>query len=243
MTIPIGRISTIYRYPVKSMAGQPDDATRLGWHGLDGDRRFAFRRLDDGGGFPWLIASRLPELILYRPFGRDTSSEEPLPTHVRTPEGEELELRGAALRDDVSRRYGHDVELMQLKHGIFDEAHVSVIDLATIAAVEREAGVALDPRRFRPNVVVETLDGEPFGEDGWVGGTLVFGSPESGAAVGVTMRDVRCMMINLDPDTARQDAAMMKTAVRLNQNTAGVYGMVVRAGDLAVGQEVWLRRE
>jgi len=243
MAIEIGRISAIFRYPVKSMAGQAIDDAKLGWHGLDGDRRFAFRRLADGGGFPWLSAGRLPELILYRPVGRDPKAAEPLPTHVRTPEGEELELRGAALRDHVSRRHGSDVELMQLKHGIFDEAHLSVISLATIRGIEREVGMPMDCRRFRPNVIVETLDDELFLEDAWVGGTLVFGPPESGAAVAVTMRDLRCVMLNLNPETAKQDPTVMKTVVRMNENTAGVYGAVVRAGDLFVGQEVWLRRE
>jgi uncharacterized protein YcbX len=243
MTIEIGHISAIFRYPVKSMAGQPGDTARLGWHGLDGDRRFAFRRLAEAGGFPWLTAGRMPELILYRPVGRDEGADEPLPTHVVTPEGEELELRGPELREHVSRRFGGDVEIMRLNHGVFDEAHLSVISLTTVGAVEREAGLALDVRRFRPNVVVETPEGEPFCEDAWVGGTLVFGPPESGAAVAVTMRDLRCMMLNLDPDTARQDPAMMKAAVRMNQNNAGVYGAVVRTGELEVGQRVWLRRE
>jgi len=243
MEIELGRISAIFRYPVKSMAGQSGDDARLGWHGLDGDRRFAFRRLADASGFPWLTASRLPELLLYQPVGRDASTEEPLPTHVRTPEGVELELRGAALRDDVSRRWGGDVELLRLNHGIFDEASLSVIGLGTIRGIEREVGRPVDRRRFRPNVVVETNDDAPFGEDEWVGGTLVFGAPRSGAAASVTMRDERCMMINLNPDTAKQDPALLKAVVRMNQNTAGVYGTVVRAGEIFVGQAVWLRRQ
>jgi uncharacterized protein YcbX len=51
MPIEIGQIEAIFRYPVKSMRGEPLDAATLGWHGLDGDRRFAFRRLDERGGF------------------------------------------------------------------------------------------------------------------------------------------------------------------------------------------------
>jgi uncharacterized protein YcbX len=235
----LGRISAIYRYPVKSMAGELIEAARLGWHGIEGDRRFSFRRLADVGGFPWLTAGKLPELILYQPFGRDTSSDEPAPTHVRTPEGTNLELRSAALREDISRRYGGaSIELMRLKHGIFDEASVSVISLATIRNLEREAGRPLDVRRFRPNLVIDTHQDGPFGEDGWVGGVLEFGPDGSGAAVTVTMRDVRCMMLNLDPATAKQDPEVMKTVVRVNQNNAGVYGVIVRTGELRIGQSV-----
>jgi uncharacterized protein YcbX len=57
MAVEIGRIEAIFRYPVKSMRGEPLDSATLGWHGLDGDRRLAFRRLDERGGFPWLSAT------------------------------------------------------------------------------------------------------------------------------------------------------------------------------------------
>lgn len=236
----IGRISALTRYPVKSMAGVPTDSASLGWHGLDGDRRFAFRRLGDPTGFPWLSASRLPSLILYQPFGVDEVDGEPLPTHVRTPSGVELALRDPELESEIASRLGSPVELMKLKHGVFDDGPVSVIAGATMAAISAEAGVDLDPRRFRANIVVETDDPAPFQEDAWLGARLVFGRAEPAPAVSVTIRDLRCMMINLHPDTAAQDARMMKTAVRLNANHAGVYATAVRAGTLRLGDPVML---
>ena len=240
----LGRITALFRYPVKSMAGQSLDSALLGLHGIAGDRRFAFRRLADKSGFPWLSASKLPELLLYKPIGIDSSAAEPLPTHVRTPNGKELELRGDELRADISARHGSEVELMNLKHGIFDEASLSVISLSTVHFVERESSREVDLRRFRPNVVIETDGVEPFGENSWVGRTLWFGEgtseTDSRAAIGVTLRDERCVMVNLDPDTAEKDSEVMKTVVRLNENCAGVYGTVVRAGELRVGQIVTL---
>jgi uncharacterized protein YcbX len=235
-----GRISAIFRYPVKSMAGQSLDGARLGWYGLEGDRRFAFRRLTDKSGMPWLTASRLPELLLYKPFGLDNNSAEPLPTHVSTPEGKEYELRSDELRDEVSQRLGSAVELMNLKHGIFDEACISVISLSTVRGVERESGRDLDLRRFRPNVVIETKAAELFEEDKWVGRTMTFGEGNSATVIGITMRDERCVMVNFDPDTAERDSEVMKTFVRLNENCAGVYGTVVKAGELRIGQVVTL---
>jgi hypothetical protein len=89
-------------------------------------------------------------------------------------------------------------------------------------------------------VVIETNSAEPFEEDRWVGRTLIFGEGNTGAAVGVTMKDERCVMVNLDPDTAQNDSEVMKTVVRLNGNCAGVYGTVVHAGELRVGQVVTL---
>jgi uncharacterized protein YcbX len=240
MIAHVGNVHAITRYPVKSMAGIATDAAFLGWHGFEGDRRFAFRRLNDNSGFPWLSASRLPELLLYQPFGLDESAEEPAPTHVRTPEGLDLELRSAELQTSVSEKFGHAVELMKFKHGIFDEASVSVISLATIAEIGREAEQDLDTRRFRANIVIATDATEPFLEDGWVGGQLVFGDNEAGPVVSVTLRDLRCVMINLDPDTGKQDTRVMKAAVRLNENNAGAYATVTRTGQITVGQPVSL---
>jgi MOSC domain-containing protein len=242
----VGRVREIVRYPVKSMAGVAMDAAFLGWHGLAGDRRFAFRRLDAAGGMPWLTASRLPDLVLYQPIGFDDASGEPLPTHVRTPSGEKVELRGEALRAEVARRFGGGVELMRLDHGIFDETPVSVISLTTIAGIGRAAGLELDRRRFRANLVIETGHGEPFLEDAWVGRTLLFGDPASrpetdpAPAVRVTMPDLRCVMIDIDPETAALDARVMKTATRLNGNYAGVYGTVAQVGTVRVGDRVSL---
>lgn len=144
----LGHVCEIVRYPVKSMAGTATESAFLGWHGLEGDRRFAFRRLGEDSGFPWLTASRVAELILYHPVGLDESTGEPLPTHVRTPAGTHLELRGVELQSEIAERFGGGVELMKLKHGIFDEASVSVISLATIAGIGGEVGVSLDRRRF-----------------------------------------------------------------------------------------------
>jgi uncharacterized protein len=240
MMIDLGRVRELYRYPVKSMAPVALESTLLGWHGIEGDRRFAFRTMRDTSGFPWLTASKLPSLILYQPFGQDTSIKEPSPTHVRTPEGVAVALRGEALRAEIAGRLGSEVELMNLKHGIFDAATVSLIAPATMLAIEQLAEAPRDTRRFRPNIVLETHEGLPFHEDNWIGATLVFGEVGSGAAVNVTMRDERCMMVNLDPDTATQDPAVMRAVVRLNQNNAGVYGTVLREGVIAVGQRVSL---
>ena len=72
MPIKVGEVEALFRYPVKSMRGEPLEVADLGWHGLDGDRRLAFRRADDRGGFPWLTAGKLPELILFSPERRGT---------------------------------------------------------------------------------------------------------------------------------------------------------------------------
>ena len=240
MPIEIGQIEAIFRYPVKSMRGEPLDAATLGWHGLDGDRRLAFRRLDERGGSPWLSASRLPALILFTPKRREDGNGEALPTHVLTPEGEEMPLFGEALAAEVGRRFGAPVQMMHLKHGSFDEASISVITSDTAREVCRLAGRSEDIRRFRPNIVVRSTRAVPFEEDEWVGGALTFGDADDAPAVTVTMRDLRCAMVNFDPDAGSSAPEVMKAVVRANQNNAGIYATVTRSGGLAVGQTVVL---
>jgi uncharacterized protein YcbX len=240
MLIEIGHVEAIFRYPVKSMGGERLEAATLGWHGLDGDRRLAFRKLDDRSGFPWLTAGKLPDLLLFSP-GRENGAHGDLPTYVRTPDGEELPLFGEDLAAEVGRRHGAPVQMMQMKHGIFDEASVSVIASDTIREIGRLAGRSLDVRRFRPNILVRSLQSVPFHEDGWVGSVLSFGEGDDAPAIAVTMRDVRCSMVNLDPDSSSSAPEVMKAVVRANQNTAGIYSAVTRIGRVAVGQTVFLR--
>jgi uncharacterized protein len=237
MPVEIGHIEALFRYPVKSMRGERLATAALGWHGLEGDRRFGLRRLGDRGGFPWLSASRLPALLLYGPERHGGDEAAAAPTHVRTPEGELLPILGDALARNVGTRYGAPVEMMELKHGIFDDASVSVISSETIDEISRLAGIPSDVRRFRPNVLVRPTDPRAFDEDRWVGRVLAFGEA-GGPAVALTARDLRCSMVNLDPDAATAAPQVMKAVVRVNENNAGAYGTVTRAGMLSVGQRV-----
>lgn len=235
-------MAALFRYPVKSMRGEPLAEVGAGWHGLDGDRRLAIRRTDDRGGFPWLTASRLPELLLFTPLRAADASSAALPTHIRTPDGDDLELYGAQLSADIGGRCGLPVDVVHLNRGVFDEASISLIAEATVAAIGEFAAVRADVRRFRPNILVSSAQVAPFDETRWVGGLLTFGDADTAPAVFVTNDDERCAMVNYDPDTARADGEVLKAIVRRHGNRAGVYGAVVRPGLLRVGQPVYLDR-
>jgi uncharacterized protein YcbX len=241
MLIEIGHVEAIFRYPVKSMGGEQLEAANLGWHGIDGDRRLAFRRMNDHSDFPWLSASKLPDMVRFTPQRREDGAQGDIPTHIRTPDGEQMSVFGEDLAAEIGRRHGAPVEMMQLKHGIFDDASISVIASDTVSEIGRLAGRSLDVRRFRPNVVVRLLRPVPFQEDEWVGGVLSFGEGDDAPAISVTMRDIRCSMVNLDPDSASPAPEVLKAVVRVHQNTAGIYGAVTRTGRLAVGQSVFHR--
>ncbi|MEP6900952.1 MAG: MOSC N-terminal beta barrel domain-containing protein [Actinomycetota bacterium] len=234
----IGFIKAIYRYPVKSMAGERLAEAALGWHGIEGDRRFAFMRTKETGGFPWLIGSRFPGLLRYQPISQNAAE----PTHIVTPDENILELRSEVLREEISAAYKSPVALFQLNHGIFDEAMISLINVATIDEIGRMSGSDLDPRRFRPNILLETngTTAAAFEEDKWVGKIIAFGKENDGPSMSVMQRDARCAMINFDPDTAVSTPQILKTVVRSNQNNAGIYGSTLRSGLISEGDPVFL---
>jgi uncharacterized protein YcbX len=240
MPVKVGEVEAIFRYPVKSMSGELLEVGHLGWHGLDGDRRLAFRRVEDRSGFPWLTASKLPELIRFAPQRRGPAVAEALPTHVRTPEGEELAVFGQELAMEVGRRHGSAVEMVHLNRGIFDEASISVMTSATVGEIGRLAALRPDVRRFRPNILIASSRSIPFEEDEWVGGVLSFGDANEAAAIYITNRDERCSMVNFDPDSAQTSAEVLKAIVRARDNKAGVYGAVARPGRLIPGQPIFL---
>jgi uncharacterized protein YcbX len=145
------------------------------------------------------------------------------------------------LAAEVGRRYGAPVQMMQMRHGIFDDGSISVIASDTVREVGRLAGRNPDVRRFRPNVVAHLLRSGPFQEDEWLGGVLSFGEGDDAPAITVTIRDERCSMLNLDPDSASPAPEVLKAVVSANQNNAGIYGAVTRIGRLAVGQTIFFR--
>jgi len=238
MAIKVGEIAALFRYPVKSMSGERLEVADLGWHGLEGDRRLAFRRSDERGGFPWLSASKLPALILFAPQRRGPVEGDGLPTHVRTPEGDELEVFGQELATEVGRRLRSPVQMMHLRQGVFDDASISVITSATVEEIGRLSAQPPDVRRFRPNILMTSLRSVPFEEDEWVGGVLSIGEGSDAAAIAITMCDERCSMVNFDPGSALPNPEVLKAIVRARDNKAGVYGTVIRRGRLAVGQPV-----
>jgi len=116
MAIKVGEVEALFRYPVKSMGGEALQEAELGWHGLDGDRRLGLRRMADRSGFPWLTATKLPELILFAPVRTD---DESLPTTRclalsaggSVYDGDVTVLDGGALRLDVTGYEGDQVVL------------------------------------------------------------------------------------------------------------------------------------
>jgi hypothetical protein len=229
----VGRVAELWRYPVKSMAGEPLEEAEVSWHGVAGDRRWAFVRGDvPRSGFPWLTLRENSAMIDYRPAFADPGRPDDSRTLVRTPAGDELDVVDPALAAEL----GDGLRALKQDRGVFDSAPLSVISMETIGALGERVGTPLDPRRFRPNIVVETGDGVPFAEDTWVGSTVIAG----GVGLRVDRRDERCVIVNLDPVTGERDPAVLKTIGRERQARLGVYGAPVQPGRVRVGDPVSL---
>lgn len=227
----VGRVVGLWRYPVKSMAAEALERADVAWHGLDGDRRWAFIR--DGmvrSGFPWLTIRENPRMWRYQPRLIGSGAPNACVTMVRTPSGAELEVTDAALAAELQ----DGARVMRQDRGIFDTFPLSLITTQTVEALGGMAGAPLDPLRFRPNLLVKAASGEPFTEDEWVGQVLALG----GMRMRVDKRDQRCVMINVDPATTERNPAVLRAVAQQRQACLGVYGTTVQPGPVAVGDAV-----
>jgi uncharacterized protein YcbX len=228
----VGRVVGLWRYPVKSMAAEELDGAEVSWHGLAGDRRWAFIR--DGqvrSGFPWLTIREQPELAHYRPFFAEPARPNASATVVRTPSGGELDVADPALAAEL----GPGVRVIKQDRGVFDTMPISLLTVQTLVGLGRLVGADLAACRFRPNLLVDA-SGCDFPEDAWVGRVLRIG----GLRMRVDLRDQRCVMVTIDPVTLRRDPAVLRAIARERDNRLGVYGSAVEPGRVAVGDLVEL---
>ena len=236
MTV-VGRDVALWRYPVKSMAAERLDGAEVSWHGLAGDRRWAFVR--DGqvrSGFPWLTIRELPELAHYRPRFAEPGRPNASPVLVRTPSGGELDVVDPALAAEL----GPGVRVIKCDRGIFDTMPLSLLTTQSLAGLAgltgcEPGGAGLAPGRFRPNLLVQACAGE-FPEDAWVGRVLRIG----GLRMRVDQRDQRCVMVTIDPATLDRNPAVLRAIARDRDARLGVYGSTVEPGPVAVGDPVEL---
>jgi uncharacterized protein YcbX len=232
-SVPVGRVAALWRYPVKAMAGEALERADVSWHGLTGDRRWAFVRAEqERNGFPWLTIRERAELAQYRPRLVDPARPDRTAVTVRTPSGAELDVADPALAAEL----GDGARVMKLDRGAFDTLPLSLISRQTIAGLSALVDRALVVARFRPNVLVDAPDGGDYPEDAWVGATVRIGE----VRVRVDKRDQRCVVVNVDPETGERDPAILRAIGAERQAFLGVYGSVVTPGAIAVGDPIVL---
>lgn len=236
----VGVIKALFRYPVKSMHGHQLDEVLLTEQGFAGDRRFAFVRVDNHSDFPWLTSRQIHEMMCYTPYFTDPARPLESEVRVKTPDQQDFAVDSPELLAELEKRYPEGAYLSPVQHGLFDDSPVSIISLATIERFGEQTELALDPRRFRPSLFVETFAAEPFEEDKWLGEVLQLGDRPDSPRIWMARQNIRCMMITLDPDTAQETPLILREVARSRKNRAGIYGSVVRSGQVKAGDTIYL---
>jgi uncharacterized protein len=248
-------IASLYRHPVKGLTPEPLNTVELkpGEH-FPGDRKWAVEVGPSGfdpenpahiskqkftvlARFPSLarLATRLEDPSL---FHIGDASGFGVATDLSTEGGREALARflQAFLGEDAPARL--KVLVAPDRHRFMDSplGHVSVINLASIRALEWAAGAPVDPRRFRANIY---LDGLPaWAEDAWpVGASLALGP----ARLSMRKPIVRCIATHANPATGDRDLDTLDLLRSyFSRDTMGNYFSVEQGGRIAVGDSVSL---
>jgi uncharacterized protein len=240
MSIIVGKVAEITRYPVKSMAGEPMSAAEIDWQGIEGDRQYCLYRTADKGRFPWLSGRDFAKLVTYCARFRDPADPRSSPVDVLTPGGSSLALDDPGLLAEIGEGAGRALGLLQSGRGLADAMPASIISTATHAALGEAHGAPLDRRRFRANILIES----DVRESEWRGRRLRFGPEPDGAPDGAELLVAdaipRCALITIDPDTGVRDPAVMRTVARVFGNLIGVYAMPARPGIVRLGDAAYL---
>lgn len=248
------RVEHIYRYPVKGLSPEALEAATLApGLGLEHDRRFAFAQGDsafDPADPKWLPKRHFACLMMNAVLARLHAGFDPLTETLalRAPEGMPIlaptntpEGR-AALAAWLTDAMGEDargaLSFAEVPgHAFTDipQKAVSIIGLASVAALSEKMGMPLDPLRFRANIYVS--GGAPFAELDWVGQEILLG----GARLRVFKRTQRCAATEVNPLTAERDAKPPRE-LRAHYGHAdlGIYAEVLEGGTVALGDSLEL---
>ncbi len=208
-------IAEIWRYPVKTLAGERLDRARIGPLGMAGDRVV---HVEDARGR--VVTSRThPRFLAHR--------------GTLGPDGEPLvdgrPWRGAEVSADVVAIAGKDARLVRFDGP--ERFDVLPLLVATDGAI---AAFGHDRRRLRPNLVVGGVEG--LAERDWPGSALRVGK----VLLGIAQLRQRCIMTSFDPDTQVQDRSVTRGIFERFDGTLALDCFVVEGGDVAVGDAVRL---
>jgi uncharacterized protein len=257
----VGHVAELRRYPVKSMQGESVTRAGVGVDGVEGDRRFAVIDVETGRVASAKNPRKWAGLLDHRAELRDGVLV------VTAPDGTVFRSDRDDLGAELTRRFGRSVALhgsplasaaieiewpdvpglpnagtRSLERlpagGYFDLAPVHLLTTASLRRFrERVPECDFDTRRFRPNLVIETVpELTGFVEAAWVDRTLMIGE----AALCVTSPCPRCVMTTLAQPDLTANPLVLRAAVMHGAGSVGMYANTDRQGEVAVGNCVWL---
>lgn len=229
-----GVVSRLWRYPVKSMPGEPRRQLCLEKRGVEGDRLFAVR--DAGGklgsGKSTRSLRRIDGLMGFRAAYRGETPE------IVFPDGRRLSGDDPGIHETLSATLAIPVTLTResdVSH--LDAAPVHLVTTAALAWLKAALPTAkLDPRRFRPNLVVDVAGETPL-EHAWVGCTLRVGRD---VRIRIVEPTERCRMVTLAQDDLPEDPSILRQIGRDSDLHFGVYADIIVPGEISLGDPVSL---
>lgn len=236
-----GTLASLWRWPVKSMAGERLSSMRVDGRGAGGDRTHAVL-YEHKGARKRLTAREAPRLLAWKagyPFDMDAGLEParpPLAT-VTAPDGHKYRWGDPRLRTALEQDLDRRVWLERDVHGMQDLPRTLLVTVrASLEALGAELDGAIDLRRFRPNLHLET-DAPPWAELGWEGGELVF---SGGVRLQLLHSCERCVIPTRHPDTQVKWPGLLKHLTAAHDMSFGINARVMVGGRLAAGETVEL---
>lgn len=237
----LGTVAGLWRWPVKSMAGERVSAVRVDSRGVGGDRTHAVMHHHKGERKP-LTAREAPRLLAWQgryPFnvGGGIDPARPPFAIVTAPDGRSFRWGDPRLRHALAGDLGRDVELARDVAGMQDLARTLLITTeASLQALGDDLNGPVDLRRFRPNLHLD-LDAPGWDEETWEGRELAF-------AGGVRLRLLhpceRCAIPTRHPDTQVKWPGLLRYLNQAHAQCFGINARVVTSGRIEAGEAVEL---
>ena len=258
----IGRLESVWRYPIKSMAGESVPRAHVGFAGVLGDRIYGVHHAGATPAFPFLTARSAKEMLRFRPRFRHPErtlvprnladaealgpgvtplfpSSEDLALDVETPDGKSMALSDPELLGLLAgpKLRASDLTIIRSDRAMTDCRPLSLLATQTIDAIGSAVGLTLDKRRFRANFYLDLISGAGFAEDALVGRQLRIGEK---LMVHVLERDPRCRMISIDPESLHETTEILRYVSKSHDGAAGVYAAVLVEGVVRPGDDIVL---
>lgn len=261
------KIASIWRYPVKSMMGEELNACDMTERGLLGDRVYGVIDQETGKlanaknpkKWPYMFRYRAsftepprldtptPPVRIMFPDGRSVlSTDEEIDTllsnsfdrnvRLSTPSREDVQFEGYVPQEVKELEDRGTVFTRTSPTGtFFDIAMVHIITTSIINYLRKLTPESrIEPRRFRPNLIIDVPDQDGFVEKDWVGKTVTIGDVK----LKINQETKRCVMTTLAQGDLPKDTDVLRSIVRNNAGSFGVYATVVTPGRVHIGDRV-----
>jgi uncharacterized protein YcbX len=258
-------VGFLHRYPVKSMMGEDIESAVVTTRGLAGDRAYALVEPETNRIGTAKIQRKWGELFqCHARYEQDPTDDGLVEAIITLPDGSILPTDAADIDSTFTRLLDREVKLVSGKqeglklespalgkvpesdgestvdfpviNGFFDAAAVHLLTTASLRRLsELNPDGRFEARRFRPNIVVDTPEGDGFLENDWVGEVLAIG-PE--VRLKVFAPAIRCVVTTHAQGDLPRDASILKTAAQHNNANVGIYAMVQQGGRIKVGDPV-----